>query len=666
MAISGVLPPWLVAAFSVGLVASLLGLRLLGDRALLSVFLLAASALLLYAAAIADKLDLVVAACTFAATITLTRMHATASAATDAQVHLTSLLMIAGGAALSAEMLFAGFLAAFALLTALSLGIQTIESKGSVDSAALARASRQLLFGGLLAIAGCVAFFATFPRLSWNLAARRANQFEGALMGFAEPVRPRGKGRIKNNPRLVARIRISPDPGIRSLNAYWVGRAFYEFNGREWSSPGETLRISPQVVVRPYAKRLLHQTIELLPAYGSPALIAMERPAIFRGARARLESGQNVQTFLHDFGEGHVRFAESGIGYLYQADSAPPLDGMPDGEALDPEVDTELYLQVPAELDPRVPALAAQVLGSEKDPLRSAHKLEDHLKRAYHYSLDLSDAPDPLADFLFNRKAGHCEDFATALAILLRTQAIPTRVVIGFFGGERVGDQYVLRAGDAHAWTQVLIPGSGFVSVDATPEAHRAAQPWLALGWLTPLYEFLDMRWRAWVVDYSLKDQATIARSFLEPASTFHLKLPTPTWRWLGVVSCLVLLIGSSIIGLGRPRRARMQPVSALLKRLERALRRADLLLDQEDLEATTQRLLAQQHPIAKQLAPITRRYLEARFGGHALRAGEATHLSSALERACTRYRSAHKRQAVGAHRAGPAEFHGGPDLSGR
>src|SRR5260370_9788473 len=191
----------------------------------------------------------------------------------------------------------------------------------------------------------------------------------------------------------------------------------------------------------------------------------MERPAIFGNARAHLESGQTVQSWLRDFGEGHVRFVESGMGYLYQAYSPPPIDGTPDDAALDTNVDPESYLQMPAGLESRVPALAAHVLGSETDPLRSAHKIEDHLKRAYRYSLDLSDAPDPPADFLFSRKAGHCEDFATALAILLRTQGIPTRVVISFFEGARVDPQYLLRAGDTPSATAAPIPRRSFFSV---------------------------------------------------------------------------------------------------------------------------------------------------------------------------------------------------------
>src|SRR5262249_2912533 len=234
MAISGALPTWSIAIFAGALIVALLNRRPLGDRTLLAVFILAVSALLLYSAAAADKLHLVVAACAFAALMTISRILATPSAATDAQVHLTSLLMIAGGAALSAEMLFALLLVAFALLTALSLGLETIQLRGSPEPTPGSAASRQLVLGGLFAMVGCAVFFAVFPRLSWNLASRRGNRLQGALMGFADPVRPRGDGRIKSNPRLVARIQISPDPGLKSLDAYWVGRAFSRFDGREW------------------------------------------------------------------------------------------------------------------------------------------------------------------------------------------------------------------------------------------------------------------------------------------------------------------------------------------------------------------------------------------------------------------------------------------------
>src|SRR5699024_10720588 len=120
---------------------------------------------------------------------------------------------------------------------------------------------------------------------------------------------------------------------------------------------------------------------------------------------------------------------------------------------------------------------AARVLNGEREPLAAARKLAAWLQQEHTYTLELSgDVEDPLADFLFERKAGHCEHFATALTLMLRTQGIRARLATGFFGGERVNDVYIVRAGDAHAWTHVLVPGRGFVTVDATPPAHRPSQ----------------------------------------------------------------------------------------------------------------------------------------------------------------------------------------------
>ena len=114
---------------------------------------------------------------------------------------------------------------------------------------------------------------------------------------------------------------------------------------------------------------------------------------------------------------------------------------------------------------------------------RAAQKLASWLQSEYTYTLELGgDVADPLMEFLFVRKAGHCEHFATALTLMLRTQGFQARLATGFFGGERVGDEYLVRAGDAHAWTHVLVPGRGFVTVDATPPAFRASQSAGAAG----------------------------------------------------------------------------------------------------------------------------------------------------------------------------------------
>lgn len=103
---------------------------------------------------------------------------------------------------------------------------------------------------------------------------------------------------------------------------------------------------------------------------------------------------------------------------------------------------------------------------------KAARALEAYLRSPqFKYSLQpLPRDPelDPIEDFIKNRPQGHCEYFASALALMLRTQGIPSRVVVGFKGGEfnRSGNFYQVRQLHAHAWVEALL------SVDQIPPAQ--------------------------------------------------------------------------------------------------------------------------------------------------------------------------------------------------
>ena len=88
-------------------------------------------------------------------------------------------------------------------------------------------------------------------------------------------------------------------------------------------------------------------------------------------------------------------------------------------------------------LDPRIPRLAAQIAGSAPTNYDKAALLETYLKTHYGYTLQLpfTTPNDPLSNFLFERKQGHCEYFASSMAVMLRTLGIPARVVNGFRSG---------------------------------------------------------------------------------------------------------------------------------------------------------------------------------------------------------------------------------------
>jgi transglutaminase-like putative cysteine protease len=132
---------------------------------------------------------------------------------------------------------------------------------------------------------------------------------------------------------------------------------------------------------------------------------------------------------------------------------------------------------LPTELDPRLGALAARLrdAGSPSPEARIARTVA-FIQSECHYSLKPGRfrTRQPVAEFLFEKKKGYCEYFASTAAVLLRLQGIPTRYVRGFTVREanRIGGHYAVREADAHAWVEVFLPRRGWVEADPTPAAE--------------------------------------------------------------------------------------------------------------------------------------------------------------------------------------------------
>jgi transglutaminase-like putative cysteine protease len=641
MASSGQLPIWSLALFGGGLLLALLDRRILQAHGGLTAILLVVSAMGLGALLASHALDEVVAAGAFAGLVAVQRMLSQPTPAVDGQVHLTSLLMIAGGAALSGDIWFAVWLVLFAGLGCFSLGLGVLEQAAPEGAdLPLRPLVRQLSAGSALAVVGAVVFFIAIPRLSWNVASRRGGgSLFGAVSGISDSVRLDGPGTIKRNPRMVARVQLEPDPGTETLDAYWVAHTFDTFDGSEWV--GATVQPRPplwEVHLGRYVQPLVYQQIELLPAYGARSLVGLDSPVLLANAMMHGPSGRSGRVALEEMPGQEVRFVEPGASYTYHAYSTAP-----DVARRTPEpTERSAYLTLPESLDPRVPALARQIAGDATDPLEAARRLQQYLRANYQYTLELTSVADPLADFLFQRRAGHCEHFATAMVVMLRALGHPARVAGGFYGGERVGTQYVLRAADAHAWSQVLVTGRGFISVDATPEEGRSGQPAAFLAFLTEQLERLEDLWRRSVVDYSMLDQVELARSLVRPPASADSAATqgwSPDLKALAA-SAAVALATYSIL---RRRRAARGPrvsrevgdAARFLDAIERRLRAARVRFrDGEQLEELAVRLSGSRHPLGAALDQATRRYLEARFGGRPLPPNERAVLLAALDRA--------------------------------
>jgi hypothetical protein len=155
------------------------------------------------------------------------------------------------------------------------------------------------------------------------------------------------------------------------------------------------------------------------------------------------------------------------------------------------------------------------VTAGSTNQLDAARRIEKYLQRNYTYRLG---APalrrvDALEEFLFEKREGHCERFASALALLLRMHNIPTRIAIGYVPGpqSRFSDWRQIRFKDAHAWTEAWFPEIGWTTFDATPGGGGDDYGWGA----TEFFETLDLVWYSQVISFDRESQRELMANMM-------------------------------------------------------------------------------------------------------------------------------------------------------
>jgi protein-glutamine gamma-glutamyltransferase len=218
-------------------------------------------------------------------------------------------------------------------------------------------------------------------------------------------------------------------------------------------------------------------------------------------------------------------------------------------------------LELPRRMDARIATLARSIaMGAPTDVAR-ARAIERYLRTGYTYSLEMPsrEPDDAMADFLFNRRRGYCEYFASAMAVMLRSIGIPARLATGFQNGifNSLTNFWVVRASDAHAWVEAWMPGRGWTTFDPTPADPNAH----AYGLMSKLNLYLDAAgafWQEWVVGYDPRRQGTLAGRLQSSAGYLGFRWIGAPWRWvtgeLGVVApwvnrqgvwCLAAVLGA-------------------------------------------------------------------------------------------------------------------------
>ena len=358
----------------------------------------------------------------------------------------------------------------------------------------------------LLILAGAAGIFFLLPRVSSGYAGALSagNDFS---TGFSDAVRLGSIGEIQQSQAVVMHVKI--ESGILPADLRWRGVTLSRFDGKIWSNPAgnQPARRLPDgsFLVAPALPTSDHNTLRykvLLEPISSNIFFLAEQPLlVFGGYRALgIDTGGAVLDLDHE----HPIAVYEG-----ESDSTRPSPvelraGIADsGAGVSPA-----YLEVPG-LEPRIAQLARDITAGASNDYDRAVALEDYLRTHYGYTLQLptTTPKDPVANFLFDRKQGHCEYFASAMAVMLRSLGIPSRLVNGFRGGElnEYSGQYIVRARDAHSWVEAYMPGHGWVSFDPTPAASSLPTgAWSRIG----LYvDAMTVFWREWVVNYDFARQ---------------------------------------------------------------------------------------------------------------------------------------------------------------
>jgi len=668
---SGELNRWFVSATLFGLlVAMVLPQRFQDSVALRRVsVVLPLSLLALQMSRLFSGESLLPLAVEFAAALQVVRLATRRGAAHDQQVIVLALMhLIAGtvlGGGLSYGLCFVGFLVVAPGALVLSHLRREVEGnyrQGArdrtglpVDVPRILRSRRVigrpfLVFTCLLSIPiflFTALVFVMFPRVGLSLLLLGQDHRE-RVVGFSDRVDLGGVGRLRADPTIVMRVEhpnLPAEPPVR-LALYLRGAAFDRYNGHSWSrttlpSQLRADQIGNSVRIRrwpdPAHDRKLRIDLEAI----DPSVVFLPPDAVALTLLTPNNVVPSAVPSLYVSQEGQLTYRslnESGLRYeVVLADGSEPALS-----PLDPAARAR-YLALPADLPPRVGELAKTWIGSETDPERRAKRVEAALRKGYRYDLESPSgaAKNPLDDFLFVSKRGHCEFYSTAMAIMLRTQGVPTRNVNGFIGGtfNRFGRYYAVRQGDAHSWVEVYVDGKGFVRFDPTPPADAAPQSEITgvLAFVRDMVEAAAQRWDRNVVGYDMRQQVSLLRAVRDRYGELKTKsrvastmLASPR-RALFSLASLALVVGGSVYWFrrrGKPRRlptppseveARQRETAELYRALDGALLLRGAARPSGTPPLTHARALAALgHPVAEATLQLTERYLRARFGNEA------------------------------------------------
>jgi transglutaminase-like putative cysteine protease len=455
--------------------------------------------------------------------------------------------------------------------------------------------------------------FILFPRVQgplWGLP-----QDAYASTGLDDRMSPGSLSRLGMSEEVAFRVSYSGKPPRRD-QMYWRGPVLWNFDGRTWT-PGIAAPVSPPkftdlgqhidyvVTLEPHNKHWLF-ALDMPDKLSIPAMPTYDFELLSKEpVRARMRYA-----------------ASSNLAYRANVEESERL--------------IQRARQLPGQFNPRARQLAAEWRASGKNDAEIVRTALAYFnQQGFVYTLEPPMlGTNTVDDFLFGTKQGFCEHYASAFVFLMRAANIPARVVTGYLGGELndVGNYYIVRQSDAHAWAEVWLAGQGWVRVDPTGAiapgrlerglsaavSDSAALPFMERNppqWMRNLRFNLDAlanQWNQGVLGYDTERQfAFLTRLGME--SITWQKMAIDMMGGLGVIIALFALFMLRHLFIRQQDRVQAAWLKLCRKLADAGLPRAA----HEGAQDYANRVAAVRPALADGIYDLAARYSALRYGAH-------------------------------------------------
>jgi transglutaminase-like putative cysteine protease len=456
-----------------------------------------------------------------------------------------------------------------------------------------------------------LAMWILFPRIStpfWAIPVDTST----ATSGLSDRMSPGDISSLSLSSAVAFRVKFEgevPAP----VDQYWRGLVLYRFNGRTWTGwePIMDRNAREQLFVDgdPVLYQVTMEPTRQQWVFALDIPFEWSRKEVFMGPQHQLAKEQPVdQRMAYE--------AASYTSYRVNPEMTPYFRSW--------------YTGLPTGSNPRTAELARTMrAAANSDETYVRAVLARFHNEEYFYTLE----PPPLGSnpvdrFMFDTQQGFCEHYASAFAVMMRAVGIPSRIVLGYQGGEMnpLGDYMIVRQSDAHAWTEIWLPDRGWHRVDPTAavaperiEAGISGAMWSGIGaswglsapiaWLHNMgltWDALNAKWNDWILGYGPDKQ----ESFLE-----WLGMQEPDWRKMMLTMTFLVAAIVGVISLILMLRYRPPPRDRAAALYRKFTRIAGVMPNTgETPQAYANRLSKEKAAFAADAERVTEQYLLARY----------------------------------------------------